>query len=105
MSNQTLRGVFANLDCFIHNNGRSPTWLIEKRIGTAIVDGEHLPTEPDLERTPVRDVALQPMASDGDFLWHVEPGCQGPRELGKIMIVYGAFTCRDIFGEIRETRF
>ena len=53
----------------------------------------------------MRDVALQPIASDGDFLWSVEPGCQGPRELGKIMIIYGAITYRDIFGEIRETRF
>ena len=97
--------VTANVDCFIHNNGRSPAWVTEKRIGIAIVDGEHLPSEPELDRTPVRDVTLQPMAPDGDYIWHVQPGCQGPRELGKLMIVYGAVTYRDIFDEIRETRF
>ncbi len=97
--------VSATIDCFIHNNGRSPAWLTEKRIGVAIVDGEHLPTEPDLQRTPVRDVTLQPMAPDADYMWHVQPGCEGPRELGKLMLVYGAITYRDIFDQIRETRF
>jgi hypothetical protein len=96
--------VNANVDCFIHNNGRSPAWLTEKRIGIAIVDGEHFPSAPDLERTPVRDVTLEPMAADADSIWHVQPGCEGPREL-ELMIIYGAVTYRDIFGEIRETRF
>jgi hypothetical protein len=97
--------VSANVDCFIHNNGRSPAWVTEKRIGIAIVDGEHLPSEPVLERTPVRNVTLEPMAADADSIWHVQPGCQGPRELGKLMIIYGAVTYRDIFDVNRETRF
>jgi hypothetical protein len=45
------------------------------------------------------------MAPDADSIWHAQPGCEGPRELGKMMIIYGAVTYRDIFGEIRETRF
>ncbi len=98
-----VEGTHACVDCVISNNGRSPAWIIEKRITIAI--SETIAPEPDLHLAPVSDPILEPIAVNGESVWHAEPGCNGRPEPCKITIIYGSVKYRDIFDKIRETRF
>ncbi len=93
----------AFVECVYKNNGRTPAWIIEKRIGVSI--GDSIPTEPLLDQTPVRDAGIEPLAPDKESVWSVQPGCEGHADFGKITIIYGVVKYRDIFNEMRETTF
>jgi hypothetical protein len=93
----------ACVDSIILNNGRSPAWIIEKRINMAI--SENIPPEPELQLVPVSDPILEPIATSGKSTWHAEPGCKGKPDVGKITIIFGMIKYRDIFNKTRETRF
>lgn len=85
------------------NQGRSPAWIIEKRIALKIVDS--VPSKPDFGSTAVIQKIPEPLAVNGPTSMDVQCDCGGRSGFPKLTIVYGAFKYRDIFRRIRETRF
>lgn len=94
------------LTCISFNGGKSPAWVIEKRIRFEIFENaEAIPRTPPLKLTSVFDdiphtVYTREHSAKADM-----PIAQGRLKDGKVGVIYGAVRYRDIFNKIRTTTF
>jgi hypothetical protein len=95
-------GFRARIIC--KNDGKTPAWITEKRVGLDIV--ESVPEIPDWTRTDVIQVAPEPL-SVGQVSKPTDETliCKRGRALGKMTILYGIVKYRDPFGGNRSTSF
>jgi hypothetical protein len=86
------------------NDGKSPAWIIEKRACLDIIAS--LPETPDWGRTRPIQIEPEPL-SVGQIGKPKDEAltCKRPRELGKMVIIYGIVKYRDTFGDGRSTTF
>jgi hypothetical protein len=88
------------------NDGKTPAWIMEKRILFRNV--ESLPVPPQFEWEVFGDyerIGPEPVTVGGDGKIRTILTCEGRRELGKSLVVYGFVKYRDVFSPERETRF
>jgi hypothetical protein len=93
----------AQIKCVCVNHGKSPAWITVKQVGIAIL--ETIPQEPDFSHMSVGQYEPEPLAPSAESTRYWQPGCEGNKGTGKIMIIYGIVQYKDIFSRLRETRF
>jgi hypothetical protein len=94
------------LTCISLNGGRTPAWVIEKRIGFEIFENaEAVPKTPPLERAGVFDDIPHAVYAKEHSVKADMPVAQGRLNETNVGVIYGAIRYRDIFNKIRTTTF
>ena len=96
--------------CTCRNEGKTPAWIIEKRIHLLVGTPESLPDDPPLELTRVFQSEPEPLGADAQSeprRWLAE--AEGKWDDTKIAVIYGIVKYRDVFyrseRDIRTTTF
>jgi hypothetical protein len=94
------------LTCISLNGGKSPAWVIEKRIRFEIFENpEAIPKTPPLERTTVFDDVPHTVYTREHSVKADMPVAQGRLNERNVGVLYGVVSYRDIFNNIRRTTF
>jgi hypothetical protein len=94
----------AFVQCRCINQGKTPCRITEVRARMVMLESvdstDALPKDPDLVATEIKVSVPTPIAANGEPpSWDFSVECQGNREVGKILVIYGVVKYRHMFSE------
>jgi hypothetical protein len=98
----TSTDVTVSIKC--SNEGKSPAWITEKRVGF-IIEDKWPDYEPNIAATHRIQVAPEPMKVGGNSVIEYTVTSRGQINYSNHAFIYGCVTYNDVFGKDRETRF
>ncbi len=96
---ETIPTTSVPLRVICKNDGRSPAWIVQKRVGVRVVDS--LPD--DIGAGKVAQVYPEPLAIGAESKLDYPTECDGHTDFNKIAVCFAVIEYKDIFGERRET--
>jgi hypothetical protein len=100
--NQGVHNTTVHISFSVKNQGRTPAWITQIKAGLVILESmdstESLPVRPNLSKETIKYGTRQ-LAVNEEFESEFQVTCQGDRQVGKLMVLYGIVKYRHIFSD------